>query len=95
MFNPPENLKFKKFHKVKLTNSRTEQNLFCPKFGNYGLQAVNYGKINAKQIEAGRRVIRRFSKKRAFLKINIFPQLSITKKPTSSRMGKCKGKPVM
>jgi large subunit ribosomal protein L16 len=93
MFSAPENLKFKKFHKIKLSYSAVEQRLFCPKFGDYGLQAISAGRLNAKQIEAGRRVVRRFSKKRAFLKINVFPFVSITKKPTSARMGKGKGKP--
>ncbi len=93
MFAAPRNLKFKKFHKIKLTNLQTDNRFFCPKFGDYGLQALSFGKLTAKQLEAGRLVVRRFSKKKAFLKINVFPFLSITRKPTSARMGKGKGKP--
>lgn len=92
MFRAPKKLKFKRFHKVKIKSRVTENRLFCPKFGDYGLQAQTMGKLNASQLESGRLVVRRFSKKRAFLKINVFPYLAITKKPTASRMGKGKGK---
>lgn len=92
MFSAPTNLKFKKFHKIKLKRGVRETRFFCPKFGDYGLQATGVGRITAKQIEAGRLVVRRFSKKQAFLRINIFPYAAITKKPTSARMGKGKGK---
>jgi large subunit ribosomal protein L16 len=93
MFQAPKNLKFKKFHKIKLKNGLTENRFFCPKFGDYGLQAITSGNVNAAQLEAGRLVVRRFSKKQAFLRINVFPYAAVTKKPTSARMGKGKGKP--
>lgn len=92
MFQAPKKLKFKRFHKIKLRKGVTENSLFCPKFGDYGLQAQSAGKLNATQLEAGRLVVRRFSKKRAFLKINVYPYIAITKKPTAARMGKGKGK---
>lgn len=93
MFSAPQNLKYKKFHKIKLRKGAIESRFFCPKFGDYGLQAIAVGRINAKQLEAGRLVVRRFSKKQAFLRINIFPYAAVSKKPTSARMGKGKGKP--
>lgn len=92
MVSAPQNLKYKKFHKIKLRAGVKEGRFFCPKFGDYGLQAVTSGRITAKQLEAGRLVVRRFSKKQAFLRINIFPFAATTKKPTSARMGKGKGK---
>lgn len=93
MFSAPNNLKFRKFHKIKTNFKSLEQRFFCPKLGDFGLQALSDGKINAKQLEAGRVAIRRFSHKKAFLKISVFPFLGVTKKSTSSRMGKGKGKP--
>lgn len=93
MFQVPKKQKFKKFHKIKLHRRSTEGRVFCPKFGDYGLQAIRYGKLTAKQIEAGRLVVKRFSKKSAFLKINVYPFLSLTEKPTAARMGKGKGRP--
>lgn len=92
MFSAPQNLKYKRFHKIKINRSSNELKLFCPKFGDYGLQALVAGRLTASQIESGRLVIRRFSKKQAFLKINVFPYAALTKKPTSARMGKGKGK---
>lgn len=93
MFSAPKKLKFKKFHKLKMDYSRTENRFFCPKFGDYGLQALTFGRLTAAQLEAGRLVVRRFSKKQAFLRISVFPYAAISKKPTSARMGKGKGKP--
>lgn len=92
MVSVPQNLKFKKFHKIKLKKRVSEFRFFCPKFGDYGLQALSCGKLNAGHLEAGRLVVRRFSKKQAFLRINVSPYSAITKKPTSARMGKGKGK---
>lgn len=93
MLEAPSNLKFKKFHKIKLDYNQPDRRFFCPKFGDYGLQALSNGRLTAKQLESGRLVVRRFSKKKAFFKTNVFPFLSITRKPTSARMGKGKGKP--
>lgn len=87
-----DSLKYKKFHKLFIKKNNFEQKLFCPKFSNYGLQSRSVGIITAKQLEAGRLVVSRFSKKKAFLKINVFPNLPLSKKSTSSRMGKGKGK---
>ena len=93
MFSAPQKLKFKKFHKLKFNTRRTENRFFCPKFGDYGLQAIGFGKVTAAQLESGRLVIRRFSKKQAFLRISVFPHAAVSKKPTSARMGKGKGAP--
>lgn len=93
MFSAPNNLKYKKFHKLKIRYKSVEQSFSCPKFGDIGLIAAGHGKLNAKQIEAGRRVASRFTKKKALLKIDVFPFISLTKKPVSARMGKGKGKP--
>ena len=92
MVSAPKNLKFRKFHKIKLRAGVKESKFFCPKFGDYGLQALSTGRITAQQLEAGRLVVRRFSKKQAFLRINVYPYAATTKKATSARMGKGKGK---
>jgi large subunit ribosomal protein L16 len=62
-------------------------------FGDYGLQALECGWINSKQIEATRVAINRFIKKGGKLWIRIFPDKPITKKPAETRMGKGKGTP--
>lgn len=93
MFNPPQKLKFKKLHKIKRNHRSIERRSNLLKFGVFGLQAAEYGKLTAKQIEAVRVLLRRGFKKQGNIKINVFPGISLTKKPVSARMGKGKGKP--
>lgn len=60
-------------------------------FGDFGLQALQPGRITARQIEAARVAITRKVKKSGKLYIRIFPDKPITKKPAETRMGKGKG----
>lgn len=62
-------------------------------FGDYGLQALECGRITARQIEASRVAITREAKKIGKLFIRIFPDKPISKKPAETRMGKGKGAP--
>lgn len=88
----PNNLKFKKYHKVNNFFSVViEKKLFFPLDGEYGLQSLESGKLKFKQIEACRRTIKRGLSKTDNLWIKIFTDIPITKKPSSSRMGKGKG----
>jgi len=88
----PSRLKFKKYHKVNSSFLKLkEQKRFVPLSGLYGLKALDCGKLTFKQIEAGRRAIRRTTKKLGKLTINAFTNHSVSKKPVASRMGKGKG----
>src|SRR3954469_5973603 len=60
-------------------------------FGEYGLKALEEGRINARQIEAGRIAITRCIKRGGKVWIRIFPDKPITKKPAETRMGHGKG----
>jgi large subunit ribosomal protein L16 len=60
-------------------------------FGDFGLKAVDRGRITARQIEAARRAISRHVKRGGKLWIRIFPDKPITKKPLEVRQGKGKG----
>jgi len=60
-------------------------------FGEFGLQAVECGKITSKQIEAARIAMTRHVKRGGKLWIKIFPDKPFTKKPAEVRMGKGKG----
>ena len=62
-------------------------------FGEYGLQALEPCWLTARQLEAGRIVITRYTKRKGKLWIRAFPWKPITKKPTEVRMGKGKGDP--
>ena len=60
-------------------------------FGEYGLQAVECGKISSKQIEAARIAMTRHIKRGGKVWIRIFPDKPVTQKPAETRMGKGKG----
>jgi large subunit ribosomal protein L16 len=62
-------------------------------FGEYGLQAVECGKISSKQIEAARIAMTRHVKRGGKIWIRFFPDKPFTKKPAEVRMGKGKGAP--
>ncbi len=60
-------------------------------FGEFGLKAVDRGRLTARQIEAGRRAITRHVKRGGKVWIRVFPDKPITKKPLEVRQGKGKG----
>jgi len=60
-------------------------------FGEYGLMAEEVCWLTARQIEAARRALVRFMKRRGKVWIRIFPDKPVTQKPAETRMGKGKG----
>lgn len=60
-------------------------------FGDYGLKALSSGWVSAKQIEAARKVLTRYTQKGGRVWIRIFPHKPITDKPAEVRMGGGKG----
>ena len=62
-------------------------------FGEYGLMAKEGAWVTAQQIEAARIAMTRYMKRGGSVWINIFPNLSLTKKPLETRQGKGKGNP--
>jgi large subunit ribosomal protein L16 len=61
--------------------------------GTYGLVAMEGAWITSQQIEAARIAMTRYMKRGGKVWINIFPNLSLTKKPLETRQGKGKGNP--
>jgi large subunit ribosomal protein L16 len=62
-------------------------------FGEYALQALEPGRLTARQIEAARVALTRHVKRGGKIWIRIFPDKPITRKPAETRMGKGKGSP--
>lgn len=60
-------------------------------FGEFGLKAIDRGRITARQIEAARRAMTRFIKRGGKVWVRIFSDKPITKKPLEVRQGKGKG----
>jgi len=62
-------------------------------FGDFGIKALEPGRITSRQIEASRIAMTRHLKRAGKVWIRIFPDKPITKKPAETRMGKGKGVP--
>jgi len=62
-------------------------------FGDFGLKALDCGKMSARQIEAARIAVSRKVKRGGKMWIRVFPDKPITKKAAETRMGKGKGSP--
>lgn len=60
-------------------------------FGEFGLKAIDRGRLTARQIEAARRAMTRHIKRGGRIWIRIFPDKPISQKPAEVRMGKGKG----
>ena len=87
----PSRVKFRKSHRGRLSGrSKSGTHIL---FGEYGLQALESAWITARQIEASRVALTRFTKKGGKFWIRLFPDKPITKKPAETRMGKGKGAP--
>jgi large subunit ribosomal protein L16 len=60
-------------------------------FGEYGLKAVELGRLSGKHIEAARRTLSRHLKRGGKVWIRIFPDKPVSKKPLEVRQGSGKG----
>lgn len=85
----PKRTKFRKQFKGRNVGVATRGNRVS--FGEFGLKALGYARITARQIESARRAVNRYIKRGGKVWIRIFPDKPITKKPIEVRMGKGKG----
>ncbi|MDA3922396.1 MAG: 50S ribosomal protein L16 [Salinisphaera sp.] len=85
----PKRLKYRKQHKGR--NRGLAQRGNEVSFGEFGLKAVERGRLTARQIEAARRAMTRHIKRGGKTWIRVFPDKPVTKKPIEVRMGKGKG----
>jgi large subunit ribosomal protein L16 len=87
----PKKVKYRKQQKGRMRGEAFRgSNL---EFGDFGLQALECGRLTAQQIEAARIAMTRSIKRGGKIWIRIFPDKPITKKPAETRMGKGKGAP--
>ena len=87
----PKKIKYRKQQKGRMRGTARRGSKL--NFGEYGLQAMECGAINANQIEAARIAMTRHVKRGGKMWIRIFPDKPFTKKPAEVRMGKGKGAP--
>ncbi|MEE8313142.1 MAG: 50S ribosomal protein L16 [Myxococcota bacterium] len=87
----PKRTKFRKVQKGRLRGKAVRGSTLA--FGDYGLQAMEHGRLTARQIEAARIAMTRHAKRGGKVWIRIFPYKPMTKRPPETRMGKGKGNP--
>ena len=87
----PKRTKYRKLQKGRMRGKATRGNKVTD--GEFGLQAQEIGLITSNQIEAARVAMTRYMKRGGKVWVNIFPHLSLTRKPAETRQGKGKGNP--
>lgn len=85
----PKKVKFRKQQRGRMRGKAYRGSTL--NFGEFGLQAVECGYVNARQIEAARIALTRHVKRGGRMWIRFFPDKPVTKKPAEVRMGKGKG----
>ncbi len=89
--NMPKRVKYRKAQKGRVRGNATRGNTVA--FGEYGLQSLEPGRVNARHIEAGRMAATHFLHREGRVYIRIFPHKPVSTKPLETRMGKGKGEP--
>ncbi len=87
----PKRVKYRKRHKGKMRGIAYRGGKIS--FGNFGLQAIECGRITNRQIEAARIAMIRYVKRGGKIWLRVFPDKPVSKKPLETRMGKGKGNP--
>jgi len=87
----PKKVKYRKQQKGRMKGTAHRGSDLS--FGDFGLQAIECGRLSSKQIEAARIAMTRHVKRGGRMWIRIFPDKPISKKPAEVRMGKGKGAP--
>ena len=85
----PKRVKYRKQQRGRMRGKATRGAEVA--FGEYGLQAIEPCWMTQRQLEAARRAIVHFAKRRGKVWIRVFPDKPVTKKAAETRMGKGKG----
>lgn len=85
----PRKEKYRKKFRGKMRGKSYRANRIS--VGEYGLKAITRGWVDARQLEAARKAIAHYTKRRGKLWIRVFPDQSFTKKPAEVKMGGGKG----
>jgi len=87
----PKRTKFRRPHRVSYEGKAKGKNQILN--GDYALVALEGAWVTNRQIEAARIAMTRHMRRVGKVWINIFPHMSMTKKPLEVRMGSGKGAP--
>ena len=87
----PKKTKFRRQQKGRMKGIAQRGNQLA--FGSFGIKTLESKWITGRQIEAARIAVTRYMQRQGQIRIRIFPDKPITKKPAEVRMGKGKGAP--
>ncbi len=88
----PKKTTFRKFQKGAFLKKISRIITFNEsRYGKLKLVSLTHGKLNSYQLLTMKQTISKLIKKKGKLRLNIFPNLGISKKPAEVRMGKGKG----
>jgi large subunit ribosomal protein L16 len=85
----PKRTKWRKQMRGRMTGHETRG--VEVSFGEYGLQALEPCWLTQRQLEAARRALVRYMKRRGKVWIRVFPDKPVTQRAAETRMGKGKG----
>jgi len=85
----PKRMKYRKYQKGRNRGKAQRGNTLA--YGEFGIKALDHGRIDSRQIEAARIAMTRKVKRQAKVWIMVFPDKPLTAKPLETRMGKGKG----
>jgi large subunit ribosomal protein L16 len=85
----PKKQKFRKQFRGKMKGSAIRGSNVD--FGEFGLKAMNRGWLSARQIEAARKAIVKYTRRGGKVWLRVFPDKPTTKKALGTRMGSGKG----
>ncbi|WKZ23815.1 MAG: 50S ribosomal protein L16 [Candidatus Dojkabacteria bacterium] len=89
MLQQPKKLKFRKPHTVVPRNRKPVVDSLS--FGSFGIMSIENALVSANQLDAARRAIVGYVKRKGKLWMKVFPDRPVTKHPAETRMGSGKG----
>jgi large subunit ribosomal protein L16 len=87
----PNHKKYRKNHLIYYRKLNKQEKSFYLKYSNIGIQSKNTLNLNFRQLDSGRKILKKILKKRGNLIVKVYPWVSRTKKSAGMRMGKGKG----
>lgn len=87
----PKTFKYGRVFRIKLKKFEKTKSFLNVNFFEYGLKALENGKITVKHLNAITRLLKKLYKKNILVKYNVSLLTPVTKKPLEVRMGKGKG----
>jgi len=86
----PKTFKYGRVFRVKLKKNESSTSFINVNFLEYGLKALENGKISMKHLNSINRLLKKLFKKNIYIKYNVSLLTPVTKKPLETRMGKGK-----